>query len=214
MKLFSQNQKMKRSSGGRFKKIVNFTLPAFQTKDGFRTCPMAGVCASGCYARMGAYVWPKVYAKHRANLEATFENGFVESAVAELTRAKPDLVRIHDSGDFYSESYLTDWFAIARLMPDTQFYAYTKMVSLVKRLAWALPENLTVIFSLGGKQDALINQGTDRHSRVFSSLAELKRAGYVDTSHDDTKAIGRNPKIGLVYHGNKGFDKTQWIRCV
>lgn len=35
-------------------KIVNFTLPALKSCSGVVTCPMAGQCASGCYARQGA----------------------------------------------------------------------------------------------------------------------------------------------------------------
>lgn len=206
--LFTINRKMKNSTNEKYKKIVNFTIPAFITKDGIKTCPNAGSCATGCYARMGAYVWPKVYAKHRANLDATMSDEFIDIAIAELTKVKPQLVRIHDSGDFYSEEYFTRWYVIAKLMPHIQFYAYTKMVDMVKK--FILPDNLCIIYSLGGKQDHLIDQTKDRHSRVFETLDQLQALGYVDTSKDDTLALGINPKIGLVYHGNKSYSNTLW----
>lgn len=201
---------MKRSQNGKYSRIYNFTIPAFQTKEGFRTCPMAGVCASGCYAKMGAYVWPKVYAKHAANLALTQTEGFIDAMNHEIQRTKPDLVRIHDAGDFYSLEYLNKWLKIVAANPSVQFYAYTKSVSLIKSVT--LPANFTVIFSLGGKEDSKIDSATDRHSRVFPSLESLLAAGYVDTSHDDTNAIGENHRIGLVYHGNKNYTNTAWDR--
>lgn len=211
MALLSKNAKMKRSQNGKYSRIFNFTIPAFQTKEGFRTCPMAGVCASGCYAKMGAYVWPKVYAKHAENLALTQTESFVSAMSDEIKRVKPDLVRIHDAGDFYSAEYLDKWLKIIQSFPNVQFYAYTKSVSLIKS-AGILPSNFTVIFSLGGKEDSKIDPTTDRHSRVFPSLESLLAAGYVDTSHDDTNAIGENHRIGLVYHGNKGYQNTAWDR--
>jgi Gene product 88 len=208
MGLFSINRKMRNSRNEKYKKIVNFTLPAFMTKDGFKTCPNAGACATGCYARQGAYIWPKVYAKHRANLEVTLNPDFDFIALNELHKLKPDLVRIHDSGDFYDADYLVKWIIIATSMPNITFYAYTKMVDLVSR--YVLPKNMIIIYSLGGKEDHLIDQDRHRHSRVFSNAEDLVDAGYIDTSHDDTLALGPNPKIGLVYHGQKGYDKTLW----
>ena len=208
--MLTKNAKMKRSEGSKFKKIFNWTIPAFMTKDGFKTCPMAGVCASGCYARMGAYVWSNVYGKHESNLKVTQAPEFVQAMSLEIKRVKADLVRIHDAGDFYSLEYLLKWVDIAKLNPSVQFYAYTKSVSMVKSVT--LPDNLTIIFSLGGREDHLIDTKTDRHSRVFSSIEQLQASGYVDTSHDDTNAIGVNHRIGLVYHGNKKFDNTAWDR--
>lgn len=204
----SKNAKMKRSENSEFKRIFNWTIPAFMTKDGFKTCPMAGNCVNGCYAKMGAYIWPKVYAKHESNLKLSQSDAFIPTIDAEIKKSKADLIRIHDSGDFYSAEYLSKWIKVAELNPTVQFYAYTKMVEMVK--GSILPKNLIIIFSLGGKQDHLIDRQKDRHSRVFESLEQLQSAGYIDTSHDDTNALKDNPKVGLVYHGNKGFNKTNW----
>jgi hypothetical protein len=74
-----------------------------------------------------------------------------------------------------------------------------------------LPKNFRVIFSYGGKQDALIDSKNHFHSLVFDSLEALTAAGYVDGSHDDmVAALGENKKIGLVYHGAKNFENTLW----
>ena len=36
------------------------------------------------------------------------------------------VVRVHDSGDFFSQEYFDAWLEVARGRPRTRFYAYTK----------------------------------------------------------------------------------------
>lgn len=203
---------MKRSQNEKYKRIYNFTIPAFQTKTGFKTCPNAGICATGCYARSGAYMFSNVYKKHMSNLETTKQPNFKDLVNLELIHIKADLIRVHDSGDFYSSEYFLDWLRIATANPNIQFYAYTKMIGMVKaaQTIGIVPNNFTIIFSLGGKQDELIDQTKDRHSKVFNNIKDLEDQGYIDTSHDDTLALGSNPKIGLVYHGVKSYTNTAW----
>jgi hypothetical protein len=201
----SQNSKMKNSS----RPIYNFGIPAYRSASGFVTCPMAGQCAVGCYAKQGAYTWPVVRNAYEARLALTKDSErFIDTISDELVRRNISFVRIHDSGDFYSPKYMSSWFRIARRNPSVQFYAYTKMVAMFQREInlGNVPANLSVIFSEGGKQDSLI-KSNDRHSRVFSSLDELKNAGYTDTTKDDSKAFLGSNLIGLVYHGSKG---KQW----
>lgn len=197
----AQNAKMKRSSAP----IFNFGIPAYRSASGFVTCPMAGTCAAGCYAKQGSFVWPVVKAAYERRLALTKTDEFADVISAEIQRRKIRFVRIHDSGDFYSRDYFTKWLDVIRRNPSVQFYAYTKMVRMVKdyRACAFLPDNFTVIFSEGGKQDALIDTAKDRHSRVFPSLETLQASGYADTHHNDAVAFGENPRIGLVYHGAK-----------
>ena len=84
------------------------------------------------------------------------------------------------------------------------------MVSLFKRRSQDLPKNFTVIYSFGGTEDRLIDVEQDRHSLVFESVAQLKACGYSDASNQDDVALGSNPKIGLVYHGTKNIENTNW----
>jgi hypothetical protein len=218
MKLLTQNAKMKKSGGERFA-LYNFGIPAFQSADGTRTCPNAGACAVGCYARQGAYVWPAVKAAYEARLEttrnaATFYLLMVDEIKTKLKTAdrqgKTLVIRIHDSGDFYSQSYFDSWIGIIQSFPRVKFYAYTKQVEMLKDVK--LPPNFALNFSFGGKQDALIDANKMSNSRVFETAAELNRAGYTDTSEDDLyAATGRGLRlIGLVYHGAKSFKNTKW----
>jgi hypothetical protein len=204
MGLLTQNSKM-RKAGIR---TYNWTLPAYRSRTGLTTCPAAGECARGCYAQQGAYTWSNVYPKHEANLELTRNSSkFLIEMASELGRLPAgSAVRIHDAGDFYSARYLEDWLILAGTNPGLQFYAYTKQVRLLEavRAAGRIPRNLVLIYSEGGIFDAEIPAGA-RHSRVFSSLDELRAAGYDDATTDDSVAWrSESGRIGLVYHGAAG----------
>jgi hypothetical protein len=218
MGLLTQNGKMKKSSVDGLT-VVNWTIPAFQSSTGFKTCPNAGLCAVGCYARSGTYRFSNVAKAHEAKLELTQSDKFIPEMIAEIDawlakRSVENLkVRIHDAGDFYSLAYLKKWIAIMKHFESDSrvtFYAYTKQVEMFKTFG-TLPKAFRLIFSFGGKQDAKIDMTKDFHARVFESLTDLLDAGYVDGTNDDlVAAIGQSPKIGLVYHGAKNFTNTAW----
>jgi hypothetical protein len=217
MQLLTQNGKMKKSSQNGIT-VVNWTIPAFQSVSGLKTCPNAGLCAVGCYARSGTYRFSNVARAHEEKLKLTQNDAFIQLMIAEINQwlAKKSVsslkVRIHDAGDFYSMEYMQRWQAIMshfETNPLVSFYAYSKQVKMFKGLT--LPSNFVLIFSYGGKQDALIDVNVDRHARVFESIAELDTAGYIDGTHDDlVAACGASNKIGLVYHGAKSFVNTAW----
>ena len=189
--LFTRNSKLKKASYY----TVNFGIPAL------KTCPMAAACGKFCYANKGAYIWPVVKAAYEYRYQESKKANFPQVVVSKLLKKrKLEKVRIHDAGDFYNKEYLYKWFKIAELMPNIEFYAYTKQVKMLKDNWKNKPDNFTIIFSIGGKQDNLIDLNKDRHSKIFNTLDELIKAGYIDTSKDDSNAIGKNKKVGLVIH--------------
>lgn len=217
----AQNAKMRRSSTQY--DIYNFGIPAFLSETGIKTCPNAGRCAAGCYARSGSYRFSNVARKYEARLKLTQSVEFfdimvseIETAIAKASkRGKECLIRIHDSGDFYSLDYYLTWSRIMKHFDgQCNFYAYTKQVEMFQSLSqddtYEMPQNFTLIFSYGGKQDHLIDPERDRHSAVFQNEIELALQGYADASHDDTVALGSNLKIGLIYHGSKNYANTAW----
>lgn len=209
----TQNSKMKKMKGP---KTFNWGIPAYKSASGFATCPKAAACVKGCYAKAGAYIFSNVAKAFERRLELTF-NGevFINTIDAELKRRNVERLRIHDSGDFYNLQYTMNWFSIMRRNPNVQFYAYTKMISMFKMLQQQpsdFPSNFTVIYSYGGTEDKMINRSVDRHSLVFESVAELKRNGYAAANVDDAVALGTNHKIGLVYHGTKNIENTDWSK--
>ncbi len=173
---------------------------------------------------MGAYVWPKVKQAYENRLALTQSETFVHTAQYAIAKrlklvqnkGNQCIIRIHDSGDFYSKDYANKWINIMQFFASNQnirFYAYTKMVQMFKELQELdqLPDNFNIIYSYGGAEDSHIEKHIDRHSWVFQNETELLDAGYVNASHDDTiAAIGPNPKIGLIYHGSKNYANTSW----
>lgn len=204
--LGSGNTKLKKTAAEFGVKIFNFSIPAGNDKrTGRLICAFADKCLSLCYAKKGFYNMPAVENALSNRYDASKEENFVSRITSELAKVKPGkqvYIRIHDSGDFYSPAYFAKWLEIARLNPSVRFYAYTKSHSFI-RGKFAIPENFDLIFSLGSKNDELINQESERHSKIFYSMEEMNAAGYTDASYLDlnaTKWFTANNKIGLLIH--------------
>jgi hypothetical protein len=97
-------------------------------------------------------------------------------------------VRIHDAGDFYSQTYLYLWFEIASQNPEIMFYAYTKEVELLQAHGINAPDNFHWLYSTGGIQDHLIKE-TDRRADVFPNEQAITDAGYSSQDASDLLAI-------------------------
>jgi hypothetical protein len=197
--------------------IFTWTLPALAAKlstgKNLLVCPSAGVCAQLCYARSGTYNFSNVKKAHVRNLESIVNDP--EGWKAELTnelKAKRyqggKSVRIHDSGDFFTEQYFLLWLDIAKENPHVFFYAYTKEVAMVKK--HQLPDNFVIIFSMGGTQDHLVDKEKDRHADVFPSIEALEEAGYSDQEASDLLAATLpTTKIGIVVNNIPHLKKKQ-----
>jgi hypothetical protein len=204
------NKKLQKTAGidGR---VVGWGIPAdhnFRGRDGaiLNTCLGALACRGVCYAKQGAYLWRSTVNARNKSLAQTMSDTFVADAIADLGRMrKVAAVRIHDSGDFYSQEYLDSWSAIAAAFPKIIFYAYTKSLHLDFS---ALPSNFRVTQSLGGKFDGLVKLGKS-HARIFATDEARVAAGYIDGMINDRPALDGLVKIGLVYHGNKKLTTAQ-----
>lgn len=172
------------------------------------TCPNAGRCKHGCYAgtgRMGCPTAQNAYAENLIMIEdGTFEERISEEIATEAAKAarggKQLRIRIHDTGDFFSEEYLDTWIRVMQRFPEVRFYAYTKMVSLVS--SKVLPANLRIVYSYGGKEDALLDTIRDvAKAAVIGESAPLP-LGYADGSHDDFWA-SEGMSVAIRYHGPK-----------
>ena len=172
--------------------IYSFNLPAGET------CPFAGDCKKFCYAQKGRYNFGVVINRAVKNYQESKGKFFgIKIAVeADIRRAK--IIRIHSSGDFYNKRYANKWVKIAINNPGILFYAYTKSWEYFK---YKLPSNLILIESVGGKKPIHLNKP---HAKIFKSKAELRKAGYLDCSKSDLKAVkavqAGVKKLGLIYH--------------
>lgn len=217
--ILSANSKLRKDG------IYNVTMPAARASyvaqgslKEVNTCPGAGACLNVCYASSGTYLFHNSMVKHGRNLQFLMDDafGFAEQLTAEIAskakRGKLRAVRWNDSGDFFSEGYWGVAKAVMLALPHVRFYAYSKMVRFFKGRN-DIPANFSIVFSQGGKDDALIDTENDRHARIFESRSALRAAGYSDGSNTDRLAA--NPiykRIGLVIHGNyKAMPKLRRI---
>lgn len=204
------NTKLVKTSGEAYN-IIGYGIPAdydvILMGQRINTCPGASACRAVCYAKQGRYLMPNVRDARAANVKASILPSFINNAVSDLgKRRKYNTVRIHDSGDFYSQEYYDKWCEIARRLPDRIFYAYTKSMHL--DLWTNKPDNLRIIQSLGGKHDNLVDLSKP-HSRIFSSHEAAVAAGYTDGTDSDLPAIEGVVKIALIYHGVRKLTLAQ-----
>lgn len=211
-RLLTQNREL-RAEG-----IWNWTLPAWAGRlpDGrtYNTCPSAGVCRHVCYALNGTYRFPVVKARHQANLAYVLDDlpGWEAQMTAEVAHARHagGWIRIHDAGDFFSDAYTLAWLRIARRTPGTTFYAYTKSISIFKRLVEPNPlANFLWVYSYGGTEDHLIDPATDRAADVFPDRESLDAAGYASQDASDLLAVLGPPKVGIPANKIAHFRRIQ-----
>ncbi|MEU5417869.1 hypothetical protein [Streptomyces sp. NPDC020667] len=198
--LLTQNRQL-RAEG-----IFNWPLPAWAGRfdDGrtYNTCPEAGACAALCYARNGTYRFRNVLAAHERNLKMILDSPgeWEEAMAAELAhrRYQGKWVRLHDSGDFFSDAYVDAWMRLMRGAPQVRFYAYTKAVARFRRLVEPNPPaNFSWCYSLGGTEDHLLDLAAERHAEVFPDTADLEEAGYHDQSSSDLLAVLGPERVGI-----------------
>jgi hypothetical protein len=129
-----------------------FSLPAG------RTCPGANICKAfvgidsitgkrsiidgkdmlfRCFAASSEVQYDAVYVNRKENLDlivAALQNGtavdLINASIQENRSKGITLVRIHESGDFFSGAYLDAWLQVALLNPDLKFYCYSKSLQL------------------------------------------------------------------------------------
>ena len=134
MNLLTQNSKLKRTSKELGLRVFNFGIPAYKSASGKLTCPMAKECVKFCYAKKGAYIWSNVQPAFEKRYQLSKTDSFISKMMDEIDKKKPDYVRVHDSGDYYSKKYLQKWIDIAIMNPKVKFYSYTNCVDMLKNV--------------------------------------------------------------------------------
>ena len=132
-------------------------------------CFGKGKQCKGCYALKAEKMYPSVLPCRMRHLKETQSITFVTDLVQEITKSKKTKVRIHESGDMYSQKYLDRWVAIAMALPNVRFYLYTKKEHLDWSAYDALP-NTNRIHSVA--PDGGLNYGD------MERVRELKAMGY------------------------------------
>ena len=212
------------------KHTLIFNLPAG------RTCPGARFCKSfvsfdengkrkiqdgketifRCFAASSEVQYDATFQNRKNNMEiivsalsiSTEECAKVIDYALNFHRTKnTQLVRIHESGDFFSRDYLQAWITVARNNPDLKFYCYSKSLPffLTDDLDADLinmPDNFFMTASYGGQWDHLIDRNFfPRYAKVFKFEEEAISEG-LEVDHDDSHCFGDSP-FALLVHGTQ-----------
>lgn len=192
-----------------------FDLPAGHS------CPFAGICKSSsnpitgkitdgpkttirCYAATGEARSSAARRLRWNNFEAVKACKTASEVADVLGKALPasQRVRIHSSGDFFSQTYFDGWLELARRNPDKLFYAYTKSLLYWTKRLREIPSNFKLTASYGGKHDVLISYFNLKSCKVVASEAEAKLLG-LEIDHDDSHAYSDTGNFALLIHGTQ-----------
>ena len=149
------------------------------------------------FPSLRAMVW-----ENYEHLQAALKNGV--DACADLIHnslpKKFDVMRVHVGGDYFSKEYLQAWIEVAQRNPDKVFYSYSKSLHLFKQ--FALPENLVLTASRGGKYDDLIDLHAWKEAIVVFSEEEAEELE-LEIDHDDSHAAFGKEDFALLIHGTQ-----------
>jgi len=198
------------------KSIATFSIPAGHT------CPAALECRafadrhSGhitdghqqqfrCYAATQEAAFRSLREARWRNFEllrAARTQGAMANLIARsLPRAEK--IRIHASGDFYSQEYFDAWMDVAAEHPELVFYAYTKALNFWVARRSEIPDNVELVASYGGRYDELISKYDLKHSVVVGHPIEAKALG-LEIDHDDSHAYTKGvSSFALLIHGTQ-----------
>jgi hypothetical protein len=148
-----------------------------------------------------------VYANRQDNFKAivhALKHGncadLIHTELQKARKKNTKLVRIHESGDFFSAAYLLSWVMVAQANPDLKFYCYSKNLPLFVGLQ--LPSNFYFTASYGGKFDYLIDEGVfPRYAKVFMTEDDANRAGLKVDSQD--QSCFEDGPFALLVHGTQ-----------
>jgi len=110
-------------------------------------------------------------------------------------------VRIHSSGDFFSQKYFDTWLQVCRDNPDVKFWAFTKSLQFWVNRLDEVPDNLTLQASKGSMLDHLIDEYSLKYAQVFASIDDVPEGMPIDTN--DTWAMSGAESFALLDNNKK-----------
>lgn len=131
-------------------------------------------CKRYCYANKGTFRTKSVSNYYKQNFKESKKSNFVSKMKAEISYLAAveeiKFIRIHSSGDFYSQVYFNKWVEIAKSFPKITFLAYTRNYDID---CGNRPKNLQLIFSKD-KTTKKINKTIDRIAEVIAKEFKSK----------------------------------------
>lgn len=93
-------------------------------------------------------------------------------------------IRIHASGDFFSQKYFDKWLKVCEENKDVHFWAYTKSLRYWVNRINEIPKNLILTASYGGSEDYLIEKYNLRNVIVYEYIEDVPSDRPIDTQDD------------------------------
>jgi len=139
------------SNGNRRMNIPTFSLVSEHT------CPNATkLCKKYCYAKKAERYYKNPFISRMTNTFDTLKATFIDEMKKAITHKDSKYIRIHESGDFYSQEYLDKWFKICEAFPNKQFLVYSQMFNL----DWTnKPQNMIVYWTIWPDTEAIPDSG-------------------------------------------------------
>lgn len=196
--------------------IATFSLPAGHS------CPFAHDCLSKanrttgkltdgehtrfrCFAASQEALYTNVRGSRWRNYELLKAAGTVEGMTELIQSSLPKgytLIRVHVSGDFFSERYFLAWLNVSLNNPEITFYGYSKATPFLAKYKKHMPKNFLFTASLGGTKDELIAKHKLRSAEVVFSVKEAEDKG-LEIDHDDSHAFKPGKSFALLLHGTQ-----------
>lgn len=198
------------------KNIYTFSLPAGHS------CPFAFECKASADRSTGKIKDGKdqVFRCFAASQEALYTNtrnarwhnydllkklktvSKMTDLIVDSLPPKAEIVRVHVSGDFFSQAYFDAWMAVARVYPKKKFYAYTKSIPYWLERRDTIPKNFNLTSSKGGRTDVLIDLNKLKYAEVVFTEEDAKELN-LELDHDDSHAYNGKKSFGLLIHGSQ-----------
>ena len=230
LKFGEPNAKLKKMLKKLSLKLKTFTLPAGHTCPGAKDClsradEETGKVKDGpdtlfrCFMASAEARSPSLRRLVWHNIRlllSTLKKGGAKACADLICKSLPekfDIMRVHVGGDYFSVVYLQAWIEVAKRNPDKVFYSYSK--SLPMFAEFALPDNLVLTASRGGKYDELIDLHGWKEALVVYSEQEAIDKG-LEIDHDDTHAAFGKENFALLIHGTqpKGSVASQALQAI
>jgi len=235
LKFGEPNAKLKKLAKKLKLKLKTFSLPAGHTCPGAKDCLSKANRETGkitdgpdtvfrCFAASAEAVYPSLRKAVWHNFDLIkksllnswrYKLNKVEQLKELILDSLPvcDIVRVHVGGDYFSKEYLEAWIEVAKAKPDVVFYSYSKSLKFMAE--YALPENLILTASRGGRHDDLIDLHGWKEAVVVYSEQEAVDKG-LDIDHDDEHAAFGQDDFALLIHGTqpKGSAASQALQVI
>lgn len=128
-------------------KIKNFSLPSGVS------CPGKSEWCKNCYASKYENRYKNCLTAYNRNFDWSKKSYFPDLVIGQLKCLTGNNVRVHPSGDFYSQEYIEHWITICKQLKGHNFWCYTR--------SWVIPKLFIKLKELNKLRNSQVILSTD-----------------------------------------------------